>query len=122
MSPFAGLDESGKAALQHRNDLARVVERKSRLREKGDARRIGDLDDLGLLEGTDQADRVRRLTERSDRLVVLLVADQDDRVSAAGKVDRLEMHLRHERAGCVDRAQAFGGGGIADLRRNSCAE
>ena len=75
----------GKRRLRIAEDLAGVVERQGRLGQVGDALGVGDLDRLGVLARPDEPDRVRRLAERADGLVVVVVADQDDRVPCAGR-------------------------------------
>src|SRR5437762_1111305 len=56
---------------------------------------------------------------RADDLVVILVADQDDRVALARVANRLEVHLGHERARRVDHPQAAALGLPAHLRRDA---
>jgi len=50
-------------------------------------------------------DRLRRLAERPDHFHVLAMAHEHDRVAVAGVLERLQMHLRDQRAGGVERAQ-----------------
>src|SRR5262249_31030674 len=87
-----------------------------RLRQVRGPGGVGYLDFLGFLPGADELDRPGRLAERSDRLVVLLVADQDDRVVLPRVVDRLQVHLRDERAGGVDRLQLLAPRRVAHRR------
>ena len=54
-----------------------------------------------------------------DDLVVVGVADQDDRVALARVADRLEVHLGDERAGRVDHAQPAPLGLLAHRRRDA---
>jgi len=114
-----GRFQVGEAALQDGQDVARVVDRKGRLRQVRDAVRIGNGDLLGVFARLDEADGLGRLAERADGLVVVVVADEDDRVALAGVVDRFQVHLRHERAGRVDRAEVLLRGHLADGGRDA---
>ena len=55
-----------------------------------------------LLDRLDEQRRVRRLAHGPDDLLVPLVADEDDRVALVGVAAGLDVHLRDERADCVD--------------------
>ena len=61
---------------------------------------VGDL-----LPRLDEQDRVGDLAHRPDDLLVAGMADEDDGVAVGGIAARLHVHLRHERAGGVDRPQ-----------------
>ena len=63
-------------------------------------------DALGVVRRLDEDDRLGRLAERSLDLFVSLVPDQDERVAGLRVAACLRVHLRHERAGRVDRRQA----------------
>src|SRR5215510_12032775 len=93
-------------AAERLNDVARVVDRERRLCQVRDLLRIRHLERRHLVDVGDHEDALGRLAERADDLVVILVADQHDRVVLARVADRLEVHLRHQRAGRVDDAQA----------------
>ena len=96
----------GEAAAQHGDDLARLVDRERRLGEVRE-RPVGrKRDALGVLRRLDEDDRVGRLAERALDLLVPRVSDEDERVAGFGVAARLRVHLRHERAGRVDRRQA----------------
>src|SRR6202162_2228270 len=105
--PLRGAGHVGKTALQDLDDLARVVEGERGLCQVRDLVRVGDLDRLGLFLAADETNGAGRLSERADRLVMVLVPDQDDRVALPGVVDRFQVDLGHQRAGRVDRAQAL---------------
>jgi len=57
-------------------------------------------------DGLHEDRRLGGLAGRPDDLLVTLVADEQDRVAVRGVASRLHVHLRHERARGVDRAQA----------------
>ena len=62
---------------------------------------------------------VGRLARGALDLFVALVADQQDLEVVARESDGLAMHLRHERAGRVDRLQTAIGCGVHDRRRHA---
>ena len=69
--------------------------------------RVGrELERLAPRPTPDEDRRLRRLAHRPDDLLVAGVADQDDRVAVGRVAARLHVHLRHERAGGVDRVVA----------------
>ena len=94
-----------EAAAQHVDDLARLVDRERGLRDVREPPPVGQLDRLGVGDRLDEDDRVRRLAHRAHDLLVARVADEDDRVARIGVAAGLGVHLRHERAGRVDRRQ-----------------
>ena len=67
----------------------------------------------------DEGDVLGRLAAGADDLLVTLVADQQDVEVVVGEPAGLVVHLRHQRAGGVDRPQAAGGGLLVDLRRDA---
>ena len=95
----------GEAPAQRGDDLAGLVDRERRLRDVGEPRARREARALGVLDRLDEHDRVGRLAHRPDDLLVALVADQEHGVAVGGVAARLHVHLRHERAGRVDRVQ-----------------
>jgi len=81
------------------------VDRERRLRDVREPRAGGKLEALGVRDGLDQHDRLRRLAHRPHDLLVTLVADQQHRVAVGRVAPCLHVHLRDEGTGCVDRVQ-----------------
>ena len=105
MSSVRGPTMLGEALAQPGDDRGRLVDRERGLRDVGDALRILDLEPVHVLLGLDQDDVRRGLAHRALDLLVPRVADEHDRVALGGELLRLDVHLGHERAGGVDRAQ-----------------
>ena len=101
--------------LDHR---PRVVHRQRGLREVGDL--LGVLDDqlLRLLDRVDDDDAAGRLAQGPDHLVVVRVADEDDRAPLLRVPDRLEVDLGDERARRVDHPEPPVRRGIPHRRRD----
>ena len=102
----ARADDRREALAQALDDAARLVDRERRLRDEGDVLGVGELERVDVLLGLDEHDPVGRLAHRALDLLVAVVADEHDRVAGGGEAARLDVHLRHERAGRVDRLQA----------------
>ncbi len=66
--------------------------------------------DLGYIRN--HLGRLRRFAQRAFDLVVVAVADQHQRVALLGKLDRLDVHLGHQRTGGVNHLQIAA---LADL-------
>ena len=107
---FLRPDDLREAPAQGRDDLGGLVDRERRL---GDVREPGvgrELERLGLGDVLHEDRRVRRLAHRADDLLVPGVADQEHGVAVGRVALRLDMDLRHERAGRVDHVVAEGRG------------
>jgi hypothetical protein len=91
-----------EASSEHSDDVRGLVDGQRRLRDVGDPRSGRELERLGLGDVLDEHGRVGCLAHRADDLLVAGVADQDDRVARRRVPARLDVHLRHERAGGVD--------------------
>ena len=99
----------GKAAAQDADDVPGLVHRERRLRDVGERLPFRDLQTLRILDRLDEHDRLRRLAHRPLDLLVAGVADENDPVAVGRVALGLRVHLRHERAGGVDRAEGAGG-------------
>jgi hypothetical protein len=97
-----------EAAAEDADDLARLVDRKGRLGDVGDLRVAGQRERLGLGHVLDEHGCIGRLPHRPDDLLVARMADQDDGVPVRRVAPRLDVHLRHERAGRIDDVVAAG--------------
>src|SRR5206468_11139217 len=113
-----GADDLRKLPAQRLDHVARVVDGEGGLGQIGDLVRVRHLERGDLVHGGDDEDAVRRLAERADDLVVVLVTDQDDRVVLTGVADRLEVHLGHQGAGRVDHAKTATDPLLPYLRRD----
>ena len=108
-----------EATLQHVDDLCGLVDRQRRLRDVRN-RSVGrQVERLGLLDGLDEHGRVGRFAHGADHLLVPGMADQHDAVPLGRIAPRLHVHLRHERAGGVDRVQAAFRRAFVDRRRDT---
>jgi len=76
------------------------------LRQISHAIGIGNDQISYFLHGRNHLRYIRRLTLRTLNLIVIAMADQDQRVPLLGELDRLHVNLRHQRAGCIDDLQA----------------
>jgi len=94
-----------KALLEAADDPGSVVHGERRLRQVGEPVGSGERQTVDVGLGLDQGDRCQSVTHRADHLVVPLVADEHDVVPGRRITDRLEVDLRHQRAGGVDRGQ-----------------
>ena len=80
---------------------------------------IGHLEVFDLLGMGDHEHPLGRLAHGAHHLVVVGVADEDDRVALARVADRFEVDLGHQRARGVDHAQAAPLGLLAHRRRDA---
>ena len=94
-----------EALAQTGDDLPGLVDRERRLGDEGDVVGIGELERVDVGDRLDQDDVLGRLAGGPLDLLVTLVADEHDRVPLLGELARLDVHLGHQRAGGVDRAQ-----------------
>ena len=92
--------------------------RKRRLRQIGHAVGVGNFERLNLGHIRDHLGHIRRLAQRALDFVVIAVADQHQRIALLGKLHRLDVHLRHQRAGRVNHLQAAPLAALAHRRRN----
>ena len=99
-------DDLREAPAQRLDAIARVVHRQRGLRQVRDLVGVGHREAIHVLRMRDQEHAVRRLPHRPHHLVVVGVADEDDRVALARVADGLEMHLGDERTRRVDDPQA----------------
>ena len=94
-----------EAAAKGRDDLGRLVDRERRLRDVRDPSVGGQVESFGVLDRLDEDRRIGRLAHRPDDLLVPRVADEQDRVAVGCVAPGLDVHLRHEWTGRVDRVQ-----------------
>ena len=81
--------------------------------------RRAELERLGLGDVLDEDRRVGRLAHRADDLLVVGVADQEHGVTVRRVAPRLDVHLRHERAGRVDHVVPEGARVLVHGRRDA---
>ena len=111
-----GANNVGKPSFQADDDPRSVVDREGRLRQIGETILRAEGERVDILRRIDEREGLRRLPHRADHLVMPLVADEHDLVAALGVLDRLEVDLRHQWAGGIDRQEAALGGNPPDLR------
>ena len=104
--PLSSARGSREAPPDRVDDLGGVVDRQRRLRDVGDRSRRSAGRAPPRPRPTHEDRASGRLAHRPDDLLVAVVADQHDRVPVGGVAARLDVHLRDERAGRVDRVQA----------------
>src|SRR5437764_2556183 len=73
--------DAGEAAPEHRDDLARLVDREGCLGDVSERTVRWQRDALRVLRGLDEYDRLGRFAQRSLDLLVPRVADEDERVA-----------------------------------------
>ena len=98
-------DDLWKPLPEPVDDPRGVIDRKGRLREVGESVVGAERQPVDLLRRLHERECVGRLAHRADHLVVPLVTDEHDVVAGLGVFDRLEMHLRDEWTGGVDRRE-----------------
>jgi hypothetical protein len=119
MSSVIGLRMCGNFFLERRGNRLGVVEAERGLRQVGDAVVSRDVQLLDLAHALDHVRAVRRFAERADDLVVVAVADQDDREFLPRVADGFGVDLGDQRAGGVDLDEVSRAGLSADLGRNA---
>ena len=93
-----------EAARQRIDHLARIVDRKRRLRHIGEIALVDAGQLFDILRRLHQDDRaLRQLAERADDFRMAGMADEDHLMAAAEMRLRLAVHLGHQRAGRVER-------------------
>ncbi len=96
----------GKALAQAREDRAGFIHGQRGLRYVGDPLGVVDLQSVHVALALHEHDLLRGLAHRAFHLLVSIVTHEHDRVALLGEAHGLAVHLRHQRAGGVDRAQA----------------
>ena len=98
-------DDLREAFLEPADDPRGVVDGERRLREVGEFVAGAEGKRVDFLGGFHEREGIGRLAHRADHLVVPLVADEHDVVALLRVLDRLQVDLRHQWAGGVDRPQ-----------------
>ena len=94
-----------ESLFQSENHFASLVKAERGLREIGNLRRVRDLQPFDVIHVANQKDVFRRFAHRSDSLLVILVADERDRVTLLCEADGLHVHLGYQGAGSIDHTQ-----------------
>ncbi len=81
--------------------VARLVERKRRLRQIRHLVWIGNHKSRDLLNSRDHLRHIRGLSLSALNLFVVAMSHQHERVALLRKLDRLDMNFGHQRTGCV---------------------
>jgi hypothetical protein len=108
-----------EAALQHVDDLRRLVDRKRGLRDVREGRAGGKLECFRILDALDEHRGVWSFAHRPHDLFVPGVSDEDDALSFCCIAPCLNVHLRHERARRIDRGLPADCGTLVDRRGNT---
>ena len=115
----ARADDLREALAQALDDAAGLVHRERGLGDEGDVLGVLEHQRVDVRLGLHEDDPIGRLAHRALDLLVAVVADEDDRVARGGEAARLDMHLRDERAGRVDRLQPQRPGVLVHDRRHA---
>src|SRR5215813_3261492 len=108
----------GEFLLEGRNDVLGLVETQGRLRQVRHTVRVRYAKRFDLRWGSNDLRDGRGFAQRSDDLVVIAVANEDERITVFGKLDGLDVNFCDQRASRVDNAQFPLLAGLADLGRN----
>ncbi len=119
MSSVRGPEIAGNFSRSAQDDRARFVDAQGRLRDVGEALRVGDLECIDVLLALHEHDVVGRLAHRALDLLVALVADHHDRVVLGGELLRLDVDLGDQRTGRVDHVELARGGVLVHARRDA---
>src|SRR5579863_1821832 len=107
----------GESFFQTRDDIFGFIQTQRRLSEVGNMRRVVDVEGVHVFDRFDEDHLRRRLAQSADHFVVILVADQDNRVTLTSKLNCLQMHFRYQRAGSIDDGEVALLALLANLRR-----
>ena len=104
-------DQRGETLLERGRRLQRLVDRQRRLGQPGHLPPVPYVYVLQVPAAVHvhHLDPVRRVTGRADHFLVAGVPDQQDVVAVLGELHRFLVHLGHQRAGGVDRAEVADG-------------
>src|SRR6185312_13264369 len=102
-----------------RHDVFGFIEAERRLRQICYVRGVWNVQRIHVFDRLHQHHLRGRFAERADDFVMVLVADQDDRVAFARELDGFEMHLRDQRTGRVDDGEAPFLALLANFRGNA---
>ena len=109
----------GKRLPQRLDYMAGFIQAQSRLRQVGHAVRIGHVQIIHVLGCIHHLGHQRSFAQRADDLVMIAVADQDQRIAFAGELHRLDVDLGHQRAGRVNHPQLAQLAGLPHLGRDA---
>ena len=116
----AGRVDQQREPLAERGDrLQGLVDRQRRLGQPGDLGRVAHLGPRAVSRAVHQADVFGRLPGGADHFLVSLVPDEQDVVVLRREPARLVVHLGHQWARRVDRAQVAALRFLPHLRRDS---
>jgi len=114
-----GTFDVGELLLKGGDDVFGFIEAERGLGQVGDAVGIGNGERPNLLGIADYLGYERSLAESTDDFIVVVVTDEDERITFLGKFDGFDVDFGDERAGGVDNAQAAAGAVLADFGRNA---
>ena len=95
----------GNFFLQRLDHVPRLVQRQRRLRQVGHLVRVRHHQRLNLFHRRNHLGHIRRLALRPLDLFMVAMPHQHQRIPLLGELDRLNMHLGHQRTGRVDHLQ-----------------
>jgi hypothetical protein len=109
----------GVLGLEGVDDVAGLVERERGLREVSDTIGVRHLKGFDVGDVRDDLGDIGRFAEGAFDLVVVAVADEDQRVALLGKLDGLNVDLGDQRAGGVNDLEVALFAGLADRGRDA---